>query len=168
MKKIIGFAVLSFFLMASGVNAQKFGHINSQELLAALPAGDSAKVKLEKYSKELEDQLELMQVELNKKYDDYLANRDKLSALIKQDKETELQSMQQRIQLFQTNAEQELQEKKTSLFKPIYDQVNLAIAKVGKANGFIYVFDISTGALLYQSEQSMDIMPLVKKELGIQ
>ena len=51
--------------------------------------------------------------------------------------------------------------------KPIVDKANATIQKVAKTNGFIYVFDISTGAVTYFSDQSIDILPLVKKELGL-
>ena len=39
---------------------------------------------------------------------------------------------------------------------------------VGDAeNGFIYVFDMRMGAILYNSDQSVDLMPLVLKKLGV-
>ncbi|MFC2096669.1 OmpH family outer membrane protein [Bacteroidota bacterium] len=48
------------------------------------------------------------------------------------------------------------------------DKAQAAIEKVAKANGFTYVFDLGAGGLLYFSDQSIDILPLVKKELGIE
>jgi len=51
--------------------------------------------------------------------------------------------------------------------KPVIEKADSAIKKVAKANGFTYIFDTSTGVILYFSEQSVDIGPLVKKELGI-
>ena len=41
-----------------------------------------------------------------------------------------------------------------------------AIADVAKENGYSYIFDVSAGALLYQPD-SDDILPLVKKKLGL-
>lgn len=43
-----------------------------------------------------------------------------------------------------------------------------AIKEVAKENGFTYIFDMSSGAILFASETSEDILPLVKKKLGIQ
>ena len=58
-------------VILAGQNAMaqnfKFGHINSDELIQALPEFDSAIVKLEKFRKELINALELMHVELNNK-----------------------------------------------------------------------------------------------------
>ncbi len=73
MKNIIKIiAVLLLMFTASGISAQKFAHINSQELLAAMPESDSAQAQIERLAANYESQLEEMQVELNKKYDDYL------------------------------------------------------------------------------------------------
>jgi len=154
-------------IYSHGQKELKFGHINTQELLSSLPASDSVKLQMEKFTKELEDQLDQMQVELNNKYQDYMSNRETYSKLVRETKETELQEMQQRIQNFQAKAEQDLQDKRVELFKPLYDKMNKAIEKVGKDNGFIYLFDVSPGVVLFHSEQSIDVMPLVKKELGV-
>jgi len=168
MKKLIKvIAVLSLMLAVSGVSAQKFAHINSQELLAALPESDSAQAQIEKLANNYQTQLEEMQVELNKKYDDYLTNRDSYTDLIRQTKESEISDLQQRIQQFQEIAAQELQAKRTELLKPILDKANAAIKTVAQANNYIYVFDISQGNPIYYSDQSIDIMQLVKDKLGL-
>jgi len=160
-------AVLSFALFASGVSAQKFAHINSQELLAAMPESDSAQARIEQLAANYQTQLEEMQVELNKKYDDYLANRDSYTDLIRQTKESEISDLQQRIQQFQEIASQELQAKRNELLRPVLDKATGAIKAVAQANNFIYVFDISAGNPIYFSDQSVDIMQLVKENLGL-
>jgi outer membrane protein len=160
-------AVLLLMLAMSGVSAQKFAHINSQELLAAMPESDSAQAMITKLADNYQRQLEEMQVELNKKYDDYLTNRDSYTDLIKQTKESEISDLQQRIQQFQEIAAQELQNKRTELLKPIMDKANAAIKAVADANNLTYVFDISTGNPIYFSDQSVDIMQLVKEKMGL-
>jgi outer membrane protein len=168
MKNIIKIiAVLLLMFTASGIYAQKFAHINSQELLAAMPESDSAQAQIEKLAKNYESQLEEMQVELNKKYDDYLNSRDSYTDLIRQTKESEISDLQSRIQQFQTIASEELQNKRTELLKPILDKANGAIKNVAEANNFIYVFDISQGNPIYFSDQSVDILQLVKDKLGV-
>jgi outer membrane protein len=160
-------AALLLIITASGVSAQKFAHINSQELLAAMPESDSAQAMIEKLAANYESQLEEMQVELNKKYDDYLNNRDSYTDLIRQTKESEISDLQSRIQQFETIATQEIQTKRTELLRPILDKANGAIKNVAETNNFIYVFDISQGNPIYYSDQSVDILPLVKEKLGL-
>ncbi len=162
--------VTALLLAGANVFAQnyKFGHINTNELFALMPERDSAQQILQKYAKELEDQLETMRVELNNKYNDYLNEQENLTDLIKQTKEQEINDLNQRIQGFETTAQQELQRKEAELFQPIYEKANNAIQEVAKENGFTYIFDLVTRTVLYFSEDSENILPLVKKKLGIE
>lgn len=164
-----GIMIVALFLSAASISAQnlKFGHINSQELLMAMPERDSAEAKLKKYGKDLQEQIETLQVEFNKKYQDYLQKKATFTDAIREMKEKELSDLQQRSQEFEQTAQQDYQKQQADLMKPIVDKANAAISKVAKANGFIYVFDVSTGAVAYFSDQSVDVLPLVKKELGI-
>jgi outer membrane protein len=172
MKRIIGIAAFTILFAILGQSAMaqsfKFGHINSDELIQAMPEFDSANVKLEKFRKELVNALELMTVELNNKSDAYNKEMKNLSDIVKQSKEQELIDMQKRIQDFQTNAQTQLQQKQAELFQPVYSKVDKAIKDIGKENGFLYVFDVAKGSLLYFDEtKSQNIMPLAKTKLGL-
>jgi len=145
---------------------QKFGHIDSNELLKLMPGRDSATAKVTAYSKTLETQLKGMQSELETKYQEYQENKDNYTPLIKQTKEKELQDIQDRIQAFQQSAQDDLEKKQNEILKPIIDKAKAAIEKVAKDNQFTYIFDAGLGVLLY-SDPAQDILPLVKKELGL-
>ena len=112
-----------------------------------------------------------MQVELNNKYNDYLNNEKlpiggpkKWSDIVKEDKENEMNSLDQRIKEFQQNAGETLQKKQAELFQPIIEKVQKAIKEVAKENKFTYIFDVAS--LLYHSEGSMDITTMVKTKLA--
>lgn len=62
MKKVILFAVIA--LMGTTVNAQKFGHINTGELLSVMPETKKAQDKLQK----MQDSLNTSYAELIKEY----------------------------------------------------------------------------------------------------
>ncbi|MCU0412916.1 MAG: OmpH family outer membrane protein [Ignavibacteriaceae bacterium] len=147
----------------------KFGHINSDELIQAMPEYDSAIIKLEKLRKELINYLEIMSVELNTKYDAYNKDSKNLSDIVKQTKEQELSDMNRRIQEFQTSAQTQLQEKQTELLQPIYAKVEKAIKEVGKENGYLYIFNSTQdGALLFfDKEKSSDVTTQVKAKLKL-
>jgi outer membrane protein len=81
-------------------------------------------------------------------------------------KQQDLQEMQQRILRFQELASAELKKKQQELMTPIINKAMEAIKTVGKENGFTYIHD--QAALLYAADNSEDILPLVKKKLGIQ
>ena len=172
MRRFIGIAALMIVIALVGQSAMaqsfKFGHINSDELIQSMPEYDSATVKLEKFRKELVNALELMQVEWNNKSDAYQKESKTLSDIVKQTKEQELMDIQKRIQDFQANAQTQLQNNQTEVFQPIYTKVDKAIKDIGKENGFLYVFDVAKGALLYFDEtKSTNVMPLVKTKLGL-
>ena len=169
MKRFVGIASLLFLIAFTGqAQSLKFGHINSDELIQALPEFDTATKKLEAFRQELINQLELMTVELNNKSDAYQKESKNLTDIVKQTKEQELYDLNRRIQEYQTNAQEQLQNKNLELFQPIYTKVDKAIKDVGKENGFIYVFDVAKGLLLYFDEtKSTNIMTLAKAKLGL-
>ena len=173
MKRFIGIAALTIIIVLAGHDAIaqnfKFGHINSDQVIQAMPEFDSATVKLQKFQKELVNALDLMQVELNTKNEAYVKESKNLSDIVKQTKEQELTDMNRRIQEFQTSAQTQLQDKQAELFQPIVAKVNKAISDIGKENGCIYVFNIGQGSpLIYFDEtKSTNLMPLVKAKLGL-
>ncbi len=172
MKRFIGISVLVIMVIFVGQNALaqnlKFGHINRTELIQAMPDFDSARVKLEKLNTELQNTAELLQVELNNKYETYLKESKNLTDLVKQTKEQELQDAQKRLSDFQTNAQNTLQEMQVKLFTPITEKADKAIRDVGKENGYIYVFDLSQNQIIYFDEtKSTNVMQLVKNKLGL-
>ncbi len=146
----------------------KFGHINRSEVIVLMPERDSAVAKLEKYGKELQETFQAMQSEFNRKYEEYNQKaKDWLPAVLEA-KEKELSEINQRLQQFSSNAQQELAQMEQQLMTPVIQKATDAINKVSKANGFTYVFDLSAGSLAYVNEAaSENIMPLVRKELGI-
>lgn len=171
MKRILTIvAVLALSSFATIANAQnfKFGHIDSGQLLQQMPEREQARVQLEKYAKQLEDQMAAMQTEFESKYQQYLEQADSLPQVLREAKERELTDIQQRFQAFQQTAQKDLSAKEGELLQPIIDKAKKAIDEVAAENGFIYVFDMSTGAILYNSDQSTDLLPLVLKKLGVQ
>jgi outer membrane protein len=172
MKRFLEIATLVIIVTFAGqdVMAQnlKFGHINRNELIQAMPEFDSARVKLEKLSTELSNTAELLQVELNNKYETYLKEGKNLTDLVRQTKEQELQDAQKRLTDFQTNAQTQIQEKQVALFTPVTEKADKAIKEVGKENGYIYIFDLSQNQIIYFDEaKSTNIMPLAKAKLGL-
>lgn len=172
MKRFAG--ILTFVLLVvltgqeAGAQNLKFGHINRNDLIQSMPEFDSARVTLDKLSKELTNAAELLQVELNNKYEAYLKDGKNLTDLVRQTKEQELTDYQRRLTDFQTNAQNQLQEKQVALFTPITDKADKAISQVGKENGFIYIFDTSQQQLAYFDEtKSTNVLTLVKAKLGL-
>ena len=169
MKK--GFIVVLIALLAFGGSAMaqkniKLGHINSNDLMQIMPGRDTAMALLQKEVEDLQAEMEAMKKEYETRVNDYLAKKDQLSELIRKTKESDIQAMGARIEEFQANAQKLLEERQEALLKPIVDRAKAAIEEVGKENGYTCIFDAGVGAVLY-SQDSDDVMPLVKKKLGL-
>jgi len=148
--------------------APKFGHIDLQALIQVMPERATAEKQFIAYQKELEDALGIMQKEFQTKYMEYASNRDSLSETVRKMKEEDLNAMNERIQTYQSSASQQLQTKQGELLKPVFDKADKAVKAVGAEKGLIYVFDMSSRVILYNSKESTDLLPAVKAKLGIQ
>jgi outer membrane protein len=159
-----------FVLIAFTASAQdlKFGHIDVQKLITELPEKIEADKNLQKEATNLQNQLKVMSDELDKKYTEYMSQRDTLPELIRVTKEKEIQDTDQRIRNFQQLAQQNLQQKEQQLLQPIIEKAQKAIDAVGAENNLIYIFDVSTKVVIYHSDKSIDCAPLVKTKLGVQ
>ena len=90
-----------------------------------------------------------------------------MTSALREAKEKELADLGQRATDFQQAAQRDFQTQQGKLLQPLIDEVNAAIQRVGKANGYTYVFDKSMGFLLYVGAESEDILEKVQKELKI-
>ncbi|HZL10935.1 MAG TPA: OmpH family outer membrane protein [Prolixibacteraceae bacterium] len=120
------------------------------------------------FQKELEDALGMMQKEAQAKYVEFMAKRDSLSEMVLKIKQDDLKLMNDRIQSYQQNAQQQMQTKQEEIFKPMLDKADKTIKEVGAEKGLIYVFNMDAQVILYHSKESLDILPFVKIKLGIQ
>jgi outer membrane protein len=166
-KLILVIATTGICTTAFGQN-YKFGHINLQEVILLMPERDSAQTKLETIAKELQEQIETMSSELQTKYATYQQKQATWTAALLEAKQKEIQDLGARAEEFKQTAQEELQRSQEALLRPVITKANKAIEKIAKQEGFTYVFDVSTGSIPYfNAEQSVDIYPLVKKELHI-
>ena len=160
--------VAAAMLGISTASAQKMARVNVQEIVVAMPEFEQAQKNLETFGRDLQEQMEQIQVEFNNKYADFEKNQATMAASVKQMKQQELQQLQQRFAEFQQIAQQDFQKKEAELLEPVQKKAQDAINKIAKANGYIAVFNTAVPSLAYFDEsQLVDIAPLVKKELGI-
>ena len=170
MKKIfkVLFLGVSLFVLTGVADAQmKIAYVNSAEILEAMPESTKVRTNLEKYYNELQSQLQTMLTEYSNKVQDYEANQASMSNLVKQSKEKEIVDMENRIQQFRANAEEEMAKKQEELLKPVLDKVQNAINAVGKEKGYTYIIDNAAGTLVYLGADAIDASKDVKAKLNI-
>ncbi len=168
MRKILKISILAiaFITLAFNSQAQKFGYVNSQAILAEMPEVKQADANLEALQKQLQKKGQGL---VEKLQQDYLAvqqkvERGELSPVQQQEEGKKLEERQKEIQSFEQNMVKQISDKRTELLQPIYDKINNAIQSVAKEGGYQFIFEQQV--LLY-ADESDDVSSLVKGKLGI-
>jgi outer membrane protein len=148
--------------------AQKYGYINTQELLTNMTDMKLADSQLTALQTELQTKGEQMVIKFEADYKAYVAEAESgtLSKVQMQQKEEALGGKREEIQKFETTMQEMLLKKKEELYKPILDKVKMEIEKLGKEGGYSMIFDTSMGMILHANE-SENLMPVIKTKLGI-
>ena len=165
---VITFSLLLFVGASASAQTLKFGHIDFQGLIQTMPERDVAQKAMAKMQTDLESQLGVMQKEYQTKGQEYVAlvKQSNVTDAIRQAKEEDIQSLQQRITTFQQQAQENLQKEESKLFQPIVEKARKTIGDVAKEQGVLYVFDVNS-VLYFNTAQSIDMLPLVKAKLGL-
>lgn len=162
-------ALAAVMLLSINVSAQqKIGHINADELLQLMPETKAAQTELQTYQQQLEADFQEMEKELQAKVEAFRANEKVYTNLTRETKGQEIQQLQIRIQEYQVSAQEDLQQKQVALLTPIIEKATNAVKEVAKENNFTYIMDSSPSkAVVIFVDNGEDIMPLVKKKLGL-
>ena len=160
MKKLV---LMLMLLAPMTMMAQKFGKVNAQTIMQALPDVAKANDELEALQKQKDNELKAMQEEFQRKADEYQKGASTMNATAKQQKETELQGLQQKIQQAYQDGQQELQKKSNELMQPIVAKVRAAIDVVGKAGNYTYIFE--EGAAIYTGSNVVDVTKEVQSKI---
>ena len=118
MSKILKLSVIVLILVSVKLNvqAQKFGHINSTQLLQLMPETKNADTTIQKFGASLENQLKTMTAEYQNKIQDYKTKEQSMADPIKDAKLKEISDLEQRIQDFQESAQSSIQKKKEEVY----------------------------------------------------
>jgi outer membrane protein len=150
----------------SFTNAQsKVAHINTQELITAMPEMKEAQKQLETLSKSYQTDIQSSVTEFQTLLKQYEAEAPSKTEDENAKRGQEIQEKQTRIQQFQADAQKDLQKKEMDLLQPITEKAKAAILKVARAQGFDYVLDSAQGATILADGKNL--LDDVKKSLGI-
>ena len=145
--------ILLFVIPLSAFSQKKIGHLNSSELLDAMPEMQAAKAKLDSIGKTYDKELKQLQARFEIAYNE-------------SDHE-EAQRVEGRIYSFKQNVDSEIEAKSEELFAPIRARLKKAINDVAIEENYILVLDSKYDAIILYAKQGDDITTEVKKKLGI-
>lgn len=164
MKKLLIVSSFFFGILGAADAQTKIGYINPDELVASMPEASKADAELKEYQESLQltgqEKFKKLQVE------DSLFVKDsaKLSPSMKEIRRNELVKLYQEVQNWQQESQEMYQAKAQEKIAPIRNKAMDAIKTVAKENGYSYVLDINTVIVAPPGD---DLLPLVKKKLGI-
>lgn len=167
--RTLQFIVLVAAIMIGSVTAttaQKFAYINSQELINDLPEVKEANSNIEAFQSQLQRKGQEMIKALQDKYAMIEQSREQYSPIQLEEEGKKLKAEEAKIVEFEQTSQQKILEKSETLLTPIRQKIETAIQAVADENGYDYVFDYSTGMVLYASSEA-NIGPLVKAKLGL-
>ena len=164
MKKLL---LLLFVVAPLSAMAQKFGHVNAQDIIQVMPEYTKAKGEIDALQQQYEADLKSMQDEFTKKVKDYETNAKTLPENIRQRREPELTEMQQKIQQSYQDNQQALGRASQEKMQAITTKVIDAIKAVGQEGGYVYIMDIAGGVPYISTTLSTDVTAQVKAKLGL-
>ena len=167
MKKLIICAICAICGFTTANAQAKFGHVNTQEIIQAMPEYTAAKTEIDKLQEQYEADLKSMQDELQKKAEAFDKEQETLPENIKQRRQTELQEMYQKIQQSYQDNQQALAKEQQEKMQAITTKVIEAIKSVGQSGGYVYIMDMAGGIPYISTTLSTDVTAQVKAKLGL-
>ena len=157
------FLLAIMIALPMSVFAQKFGTVNTAELMESLPEMKTVQEQMTAASNKYQDEFSKLQEEFNKKYQEFNALDASTPETIKERRVQEMQELDAKIQKFRETADQDL--RRQQLMAPIQEDVMKAIQSVGAEGNYTFIFE--NGMSLYTGTDVTDVTPLVKARLGI-
>ena len=169
-RRLLSLAVLALLAVPAVRGQQKTGHFSSDAVMKQLPDAQDAQKQLDQIVADWQQELNKMQDEWKRKYDDYDKKKLIMTEERRSETEKELRDMDQKIadfrnQKFGQNGE--LFNKQNELMKPIQDRVFKAVQDVAHEEGYDYIFDKSGEILLMYSNDKYDITQKVLAKLKV-
>ena len=156
-------------LFSVSLFAQKFAYVHSQQILSEYQEYVDVQNKLE----EIRNQYDAEYQQMVNEYNVMIEEIDSQSLLLSPEKKEEKMKNAQdkalaieRYKYEKLGPEGEYYRKNLELTKPIIDKINELIQKIGRDDGYDFIFDASSGALVHADSDKYDITDRVLEELN--
>lgn len=170
MKNFRGLLALLLLSVASGAQAQKFGWVDTEFIMAKMPEYAKAQLELNTYSDTWQKEIEAQKKDLDKMYRNYSAEEVVLTEPMKKKRQDEILKKEQDIKAYQNKQfgyEGQIFKKRQELNKPVQDKVFEAVEKVAKKKQLAVLFDKSGDMTMLYTNPAHDYTEFVLEELGL-
>jgi outer membrane protein len=161
-------AVLLALTCAGGAAQMKIGHINSETIMQTLPEAIDAQKSIDALVAGWEADLQKMQADWKRKFDDFDKRKLILTDQVRADQERELRELDQSITDFRTKKfgqNGELFQKQNEIMKPIQNKMFHVLEEIAKDDGYDYIFDRSGEILVLYANDKYDLTQRVLQRM---
>lgn len=163
MKKLIVAGIMALGIFSASAQ-NKIAYINTQELIGFMPEAAKADSELTEFQASLAKQGEDLAKEADDRAAKFVKDSATLTPSMKEIKRDEIIKLYQRVQNYNTEAQDRANQQAQTKFMPIRQKALEAIKAVAKENGYAYVLDFAS---VIVGPPGDDILALVKRKLGI-
>lgn len=156
----------AFVLFMFGANAQKYGFINSAEILEAMPEMKKANEELDALSKTMQAEIKVKVDKLqedSKRFSTRI-NTGNISQMEYEKEVARLEDAQKEISNLEAEMAKTMDSKQSQLMKPIYDKLNATVKEVALERGASAVFFSDVFAY---AEDVINFTEAVKAKMGL-
>ncbi|MFQ5637338.1 MAG: OmpH family outer membrane protein [bacterium] len=160
----------SLLFLSAPLSAQlKIGYIDSNKILASYKNAQDVRKQLEDLSKKWQEHAKGLEKEIKEMQEQLESQSLILSKEKKAEKAQQIQNSYVSYQQFlneKFGPQGEAVKKESELLKPVIEKINEAIKKIGKDEGYNYIFDVVAANILYASEDQTDLTDRLLEELN--
>ena len=149
---------------------QKIGYADWDYIFSQMPEFKQIDSELKAHRTQLESQMDAKQKDFQAKYEAFTKLPATTPDAIRADKQRELETLNESLQKFSTDAQASLQKKQSDLIDPVFKKVGKAIEETAKELGYDFIIQpqLSQGGdILLYSDEKFDISVAVLKRMGI-
>ena len=162
------FLILFLMLAPMSLLAQKFGYVNSAEIIQLMPEYAKAIKDVQALEKMYSDEFNSLRTELEKKGTEFeKMQQDSVPENILKRRYEDLMHLQQRIQEYAADIQQKLQTAEQEKMIEINNKLQGALDTVGKEGSYVCIFDVAGGIPFINTTLCDDVTQKVRAKLGI-
>ncbi len=138
----------------------KIAHINSEAIMQALPEAIDAQKSLDVLVAQWEGELQKMQADWKRKFDEYDKRKLILTEQVRADQERELRDLDQKVSEYRNRKfgqNGELFQKQNEVMKPIQNKMFQVLEDIAREEGYDYILDKSGEVLLLYASEKRDL-----------
>ena len=165
MKKIL---IVLMLIAPMSMLAQKFGYMNSAEIVQLMPEFKQAQKKLQDMEKKYTADFESMRTELEKKGTEFeKLQKDSVPENILKRRYEDLMQLEQRLQQYAQEVQANLARAEQEEMVAIQTKLRDTLDVVGREGGYVCIFDLSGGMPYVSKTLCEDVTMKVRTKLGI-